>query len=212
MPPLGPEAAHIFRITHVQNVPWILDHGLHCRTSPTVDHRFIPIGWPELIERRSRHPVPIAPGGTLADYVPFYFTPWSVMMYNVKTGYNNVIKRPNHEIIVQVSSLHRLRQIGAPFLFTNGHAYMEGTEYFDNLDRLDQVDWPLLRSRNFKRDPEHPERFMRYQAEALVHRHVPVNALLGIVYYDPAVAAMLTDEVVRRGLGTPVKAIPDWYF
>jgi len=31
---LNPERALIFRIVHVANVPWILDHGLHCKNSP----------------------------------------------------------------------------------------------------------------------------------------------------------------------------------
>ncbi|MBL8875401.1 MAG: DUF4433 domain-containing protein [Phycisphaerae bacterium] len=212
MPPLGPEAAQIFRITHVRNVPWILAHGLHCRASKSVDPDFISIGSSELISKRAAHPVPIAPGGTLGEYVPFYFTPWSIMMYNIRTGYGGITKRPNGEIVMLVSSLPRLAELGLPFVFTNGHAYMAGTEYFDTLAEINQVDWALLRSKNFKRDPEHPERFARYQAEALVHHHVPVEALVGIGCYDEQTASSLTEEVANRGLKTPVKAIPGWYF
>lgn len=29
---LNPEKALIFRIVHRDNLPWILDHGLHCRS------------------------------------------------------------------------------------------------------------------------------------------------------------------------------------
>ena len=122
MPKLGPEAARIFRITHVANVPWILQHGLHCKTSQTVDPNFVPIGLPELIQQRMNRPVPIAPGGLLGDYVPFYFTPWSVMMLNIKTGRNGVIKRANRDIVILVSSLHKLDEMGIRFVFTNGHA------------------------------------------------------------------------------------------
>jgi ssDNA thymidine ADP-ribosyltransferase, DarT len=57
MATLGPEAAHIFRITHVRNVPWILDHGLHCQTSKLDDPNFVPIGMQDLIDKRSGHPV-----------------------------------------------------------------------------------------------------------------------------------------------------------
>src|SRR5687768_4527774 len=137
MATLGPEAAHIFRITHVRNVPWILDHGLHCQLSKTVDPNFVPVGMPELIDKRATKRVPLAPGGTLGDYAPFYFTPWSIMMFNIKTGRNNVIQRPNGEIAILVSSLHKLKELGVLFLFTNGHAYMLETEYFDDLANLD---------------------------------------------------------------------------
>lgn len=33
MSALCPEKALIFRIMHIANVPWALDHGLHCRNS-----------------------------------------------------------------------------------------------------------------------------------------------------------------------------------
>ncbi len=212
MAALGSESAHIFRITHVRNVPWILDQGLHCQSSNVVDPNFIPIGLPDLIKKRVTRVVPIAPGGTLGDYVPFYFTPWSIMMLNIKTGHNGVIKRPNSEIAILVSSLHKLSELSVPFLFTNGHAYMEEAEFYSDLASLHQVDWPLLQSRSFKTDPEDPGKQGRYQAEGLVHRHLPIDALLGIACYDSATQALLQTEVTRRGLNTPVKAIPKWYF
>jgi len=196
MPPLGPASARIFRITHIRNVPWILEHGLHCRSSMTVDQNFIPIGLPELIDKRSGHPVPISPGGTLADYVPFYFTPKSIMLLNIKTGYNGVIKRQNAEIAILVSSLHKLAEIDAHFVFTNGHAYMQESEYFSDLSALDKIDWDLLRRVDFKRNPDDPGKVGRYQAEALVHRHVPVKALVGVACYDASAAASLASEVL----------------
>jgi hypothetical protein len=78
---LNPEKALIFRIVHVDNVPWILDHdGLHCRNAADQDPDYVNIGNPELIGKRARCAVPVPPGGTLSDYVPFYFTPFSIMM------------------------------------------------------------------------------------------------------------------------------------
>jgi hypothetical protein len=51
---LNSDRALIFRITHVANVPWILDHGLHCRNSTHRDPAFQEIGNPELIGRASQ--------------------------------------------------------------------------------------------------------------------------------------------------------------
>lgn len=167
---------------------------------------------PELIEKRTTRAVPIRPGGSLGDYVPFYFTPWSVMMYNIKTGFNNVIKRPNAEIAILVSSLHHLRKLNTPFIFTNGHAYMAESDYFTDLSDLDKIDWELLRRRDFSRDPEDPGKVGRYQAEALVHRRVPVDALLGIGCYDRTVKVTLEAAAKRRDLSMSIRALPDWYF
>jgi hypothetical protein len=212
MASLGPENPRIFRITHVQNVPWILQHGLHCKTSAVVDPNFVAIGMPDLIERRSTRMVPLLPGGCLGDYVPFYFTPYSIMMYNIKTGYNNIIKRANDEIAILVSSIPRLQELSLPFVFTNAHAYMQEAEFFSDPSQLGRVDWELLRSRDFKRDAEDPGRQGRYQAEALVYKHVPVDALLGIACFDAATETTLAAVVARQGLTTPVKVIPEWYF
>ena len=175
---LNPEKALIFRIVHVENLPWILDHGLHCRNSPDQDPDFINIGSAELIGKRAQREVPISPGGTLGDYVPFYFTPFSIMMYNIKTGWGGITHRENKDIVILVSSIHRLREQGLPFVFTNQHAYPVDTEFFDRTEDLGKIDWELLRSKDFKTSDTDPGRQVRYQAEALVHRHVPLEALL----------------------------------
>jgi hypothetical protein len=66
---LNPDKALIFRITHIANVPWLLEHGLHCRNSPEFDPNFRNIGNPELISKRHTRVVPIPPGGRFSDYV-----------------------------------------------------------------------------------------------------------------------------------------------
>ncbi len=107
---LNAENAFIWRIIHRDNLPWILDNGLHCGNSPSQSPSWINIGNQELIDKRSHRIVPLNPGGTLSDYVPFYFTPFSPMMYNIHTG-RGVTQRNNSEIIILVSSLFRVQAI-----------------------------------------------------------------------------------------------------
>ncbi|MEO1609407.1 MAG: DarT ssDNA thymidine ADP-ribosyltransferase family protein [Pseudomonadota bacterium] len=56
--------------------------------------------------KRKHRNVPCIPGGTLSDYVPFYFTPFTPMLYNIKTRYGGVSQNPMEDIIILVSSLH----------------------------------------------------------------------------------------------------------
>src|SRR5689334_1458537 len=121
---LRPDKAYIFRITHRDNLPWIVGNGLHCASSHVRDPAFVPIGNAELIGKRSTKAVPVAPGGTLSDYVPFYFTPRSPMLLNIKTGYNGIRQRRNDEIVILVTALPHLRKINVPFLFSDRHAYL----------------------------------------------------------------------------------------
>lgn len=213
-PRLTPERALIYRITHVANVPWLLRHGLHCRAAVVRDPGFRSIGNPELIEKRRTRVVPIPPGGSLGeDYVPFYFTPHSPMLYNVKTGYGGVPRTPMHDIAILAASLHDLAARGIAFLYTDRHAYLAAAQFYGDLAHLDTaVDWPLLQARDFARRPDDPGRFERYQAEALVHRHLPADALRGIICHSSAQEVQLRALVQQAGLPTQVIARPGSYF
>lgn len=210
---LNPTKAYIFRIMHVANVPWVLDHGvLHCRNSTAQDPNYVNIGNISLIDRRARRPVPISPGGTLSDYVPFYFTPFSIMLYNITTGYGGITRRENRDIVFLVSSVHRLRELGTPFIYTNQHAYSVDTDFYDGSDDLRQIDWPLLQRRDFKTDDADPGKQLRYQAEALVHHHVPLTAVIGIGCHNDAVKRSIESLLDERGAKITVKTTPKWYF
>lgn len=206
------EKALIWRILHRDNLAWVLDNGLHCGNSNRKSDTWISIGNAELIDKRASHGIPVAPFGVLNDYVPFYFTPFSVMLRNINTGWGNIRKRSNDEIVILVSSLYRVRELGLPFLFTDSHAYYRWASYYDNLEHLDKIDWPLLQSRDFKRDPDDPAKFERYQAEALVHGHVPLDALSGVVCHSEGVKKVIERAINDRDLTLPVHARPGWYF
>ncbi len=211
MSDISREKALIFRITHIDNVPWILSHGIHCQSAATKDPAFRSIGDPDLIARRSTRKVPIAPGGTLSDYVPFYFTPHSPMLYKIKTG-NGVPRIPMDDIVILVSSLQKVVETGTPFVYTDRHAYVQTARYLADLHDLDCIDWHLLRERNFQRDPNHPDRNERYQAEALVHRHLPVSALLGIACHGPGPLERLLGMQATVGVCLKTVTKGSWYF
>ena len=209
---LNPTKALIFRIVHVRNLPWIIDNGLHCPNSDTQDPNYVSIGNASLIEKRAHRTVPILPNGSLSDYVPFYFTPLSIMLYNVKTGYGGIAKRDNEEIAIIVSSLHRLKEIGLPFVFTNQHAYAVDTDFYSDIEDLSKIDWPLLQRRDFKTDDTDPGKQLRYQAEVLVHRHVSLNAILGVCCVNDTIKKDLDAQLNNRQERVVIKTTPQWYF
>jgi hypothetical protein len=209
---LTAEKALIFRITHIENVPWILENGLQCSTSHCLDPSFRQIGNPDLIAKRTTRTVPIVPHGMLSDYVPFYFTPHTPMLFNIRTGYNGVKKTPMPDIAIVVTSLHKAAEEGLEFVFTDRHAYVRAARFFRDIRELDQIDWELLRKRDFKRNPDDPGKCERYQAEALIHKVVPVSALLGIACHGPDQKEKLLKEVSRLSLSTKVVVRQTWYF
>jgi ssDNA thymidine ADP-ribosyltransferase DarT-like protein len=202
----------IFRITHVKNVAWLLANGLHCRRSEHRDPGFVQIGNPDLISKRGTRVVPLEPGGTLDDYLPFYFTPFSPMLYNIKTGYNGIQQRPMSDIVILTSSLPHLLNTGAAFVFTDRHAYLRTAVFKRDLADLAVIDWKRLQDRDFKHDPNDPAKFERYQAEALVYRQAPITALSGIVCYTEEVKQQLEVLVAEQDAAIPIAAQPAWFF
>jgi len=209
---LNAERALIFRITHIRNVPWILRNGLHCANSGTRDPDFVTIGNVDLIAKRTTRQVSVPPHGTLADYIPFYFTPKSPMHYNIHTGYRGLPQVSRSDLVFLVSSLRKLAAAGIPFVFTDRHAYTEMAAFFTSLDDLDRIDWPLLRRSDFRRDPDDPDKFPRYEAEALVHRELAIPHLSGIVCYDEPALATLARMREDAGVGVELVIRRNWYF
>lgn len=211
-PNLNPDKALIWRIIHCDNLPWTLDNGLYCGNSDVRSPTWVHIGNPELTEKRATHPVPLSPGGFLNNYVPFYFTPFSVMMRNIYTGWGGVRKRSNEEIVILVSSMWKLKELEVPFLFTDSHAYYQWANFYSDLADLDKIDWRLLQARDFKRDEDDLAKFERYQAEALVFQHLPISGILGIVCYTEQLKLKIEHQIRSRDLNIPVYARTGWYF
>jgi len=133
------------------------------------------------------------------------------MLLNIHTGYN-VKQVPNEELVILVSSLHRIADLGIQFVFTNQHAYPLAAKYFTDLDDLEHIDWDLLNRRDFKHDPDDPGKKERYQAEALIWKHLRVQGLLGACSYNEAVDAGIKAELAKRQIEMQTIVQRGWYF
>jgi hypothetical protein len=192
---LNAEKALIWRIVHCDNLGLILDYGLHCANSDRLPSGYLSIGNPELIDKRRQRVVPVSPG----------------MMKNIHSG-RGVTQRRNEEILILVSSLHHVKSLGLPFLFTNAHAYPHWSNYYSDLAHLAEIDWGILQRRDFKRDPDDPGKMERYQAEALIFHHLPIQGILGIVCYTELLKREIEQQIRSRGLELPVYTRKKWYF
>jgi hypothetical protein len=94
--PNSAQIAKVFRITHRDNLPLLLKHGICARNHKDFGDDYINIGSIDVISKREAKSIDIngIDYGTLHDYVPFYFTPLSPMLYNILTGFNNIPKKP----------------------------------------------------------------------------------------------------------------------
>jgi hypothetical protein len=92
------------------------------------------------------------------------------------------------------------------------HAYYQWANYYNDLSDLDKIDWAILQGRDFKRDPDDPAKFERYQAEALVYQHCPIDGLQGVVCYTESMKQQIEQQLVNCGLSLSVHVRAKWYF
>lgn len=209
---LNPENAFIWRIVHCDNLPWLIENGLHCSNTTVKCNTWITIGNQELINKRDSKLVPIKNRGTLNDYVPFYFTPFSPMLYNIHTGFNGITRVNNEDIVILVTSLRTLEEFDTNFVYTDMHAYSVFANFYSDLADLSHIDWAILQRRDFQRDNNDPQKIERYQAEALIYQTLPINKLKAIVCYSDSVKQKIESWLAMHNSNVKVVVREEWYF
>lgn len=210
MPGTVPPRVALFRITHYENLPDIMQRGMFCANHPAAPKAVV-IGNPDLISGRGSRIVPVAPGGVLNDYVPFYLGPHSPMLYGIKTGYH-AQQRPQREIVYVCSELRQVQALGLPFAFTDGHAYMQLSRFYNDVTHLNVLDWDVIPAKHWRRTDDDNDRQRRKQAEFLIYQHVPVAAIVAIVVYDQEMADWVALLLAQAGVNFKIVVFPKWYY
>jgi hypothetical protein len=200
----------IYHITPIDNLPGIIKQGgLFCDRDAK-DIQFVSIGHKNIKERRLRKRVRCGTGGVVADYVPFYFAPRSPMLYTINRGNVEGYKRGQTPIVHLVSSTEAVDAEGLDWVFTEGHAVMDYTDFFDDFADLDKIDWPLMNSRYWNDTDADPDRCRRRQAEFLVHGFFPWKLVLGIGVCNTAIEQEAREIV--KGKTPAVEVRQGWYY
>ena len=208
--PAGFELTDIYHITHLENLPAVLRAGgLHCDREAQ-NLKCTRIGHQHIQARRLNRRVPQPPGGTVGDYVPFYFAPRSPMLYAINGGFVEGYQGGQEPVIHLRSSAEAVNDAGLRWVFTEGHAEIAYTDFFDNLADLDKVDWRVMDSRYWNDTDEDPDRKRRRQAEFLVHQFFPWHLVSYIGVYDQSVREKVAKIVGNNGPAVGVEG--GWYY
>jgi len=209
-----PDPTPIYHITHWRNLPSILSEGgvLSNHEMARRQIAYQNIAYDHIQERRETTLVFGSEGGCLHDYVPFHFAPKSPMLYTISRG--NV---PNHTegqdpLVYLVSTAQAVAEADLPFIFTDGHATMNFTEFFEDLAELKRVDWKVMRDQYWSDTPEAPDRKRRRQAEFLVHRMFPTALITGIAVKNCGIKEQVLEILQGEGVEVPVQIKPSWYY
>lgn len=204
----------IYHFTHINNLPLILAAGglRTCGALRQAGVNYKDVAYSTLQDRRARTQIPCGSGGTLHDYVPFYFCPLSPMLFTISRGNVPGYDEGTRPLIFFVSSAQAIKQAGLQFVFSDGHGIMDYTNFYDDLNQLQKVDWPLMKATMWKSTEADPDRKRRRSAEFLVHEFLPWNLISHIGARSPLIEK--TVLAYLRGIGHQPEVVvqPGWYY
>lgn len=161
---------YFFHFTHIDNIKSIVQTGGLLSTNEkrknNIDHHNI--ANVNIQNRRSEMKVPIAPGGVVHDYVPFYFATINPMLLGLLN--RKVVDQPY--ICFIAVSIEKLLEENVIFTDASANTIFAPGFYNNPID-LECLDWDLIDSMKWGEKNEN-ERHKR-MAEVLVYEKVPLE-------------------------------------
>lgn len=208
---------HIYRMTHIGNIPHILENGITHKNSPNVNPDYVAIGDINVIRTRITKQVNINNGnhsqsfGTiiLGDYIPFYFDKRMPMLYVIQLGGNGVERAtPPEDIVYVVCKVCDIVESGTTYYFSNGHALGAMTTFYDNSkinDLPSILDWSAINSNDWGGEENRLLR-LKKEAEFLVADDIAPQHICGFVCYNETAKQRLAELGVNKTISVQQQA------
>jgi hypothetical protein len=172
----------LFRIIPIGNLKYDLNNGFFSKlNAPDEPDRDI-LGNPEIISERDNRTVKCFPKTVVNNYVPFYFSVRTPMLYNIITGHG-VPAKQQQDIIYLSTSINELATDDAQWCFTDGSAAKIITRFYKEVKDLKQLDWKSIRTKDFRLDNSDgdTDRIRKKHAEFLIMNHVKPDKIRSII-------------------------------
>jgi hypothetical protein len=207
-----------FHFTHIDNLPSIVGAGgLVCDGATRHELPKIEVGDPAIKDSRRRRVVPVGPGGTVADYVPFYFAPRSPMMYRIACDRRDAVpgryQGGDHALVYLAVKVGIVVDSGVAWAVTDGNAAATITRFSTDIDKIGQlIDWPLMAATMWNNTVDDQDRQRRRMAELLVHRELPLSLVHGLAVSSDQYARTARETLGDSSLADRIVVCPDWYY
>ncbi len=213
------EKVNIYRITHIENIPQILNYGITNKKSKHKNPNYKAIGDTCIINTRNNKEINITNGGIetiktieLGDYIPFYFGIKMPMLYVIQRGGNFVPRRTIPENIVYVvCSVIKIHNFGYEYYFSDGHALNKLSTFYNRdklIDLIGILDWNAIKKPYWQGEGNLDVK-RKKQAEFIVKEDLSPECIIGFGCYNERAKNNL------KGLGVNekiIRVIPNAYF
>jgi len=211
-----PVPTPVYRFLHIDNLRVCLRRGaLHAPNhTPRDAQAYRTIHDLDIQRERKAADIPCGPRGVILDYVAFYFGPRSPMLLRLHTGRVERYAEQQEPLVYLVSSVQAISESGARFVFSDGHGIARFTSWFDDLARLEEVDWDTVYARSWNDSVDDMDRQRRKQAEFLVHEKC-AWALISEIGVATARMKDRVEQVLTEytsELHRPVNVRREWYY
>jgi len=207
------EKHYIYHITHIDNLHNIIQQG-RLFSKNTVGNNYIDVAHSSVQQLRFNKQVPLLPYGCLHDYVPFYFGMRSPMLYVISKGNVEGYEGGQEEIVYLVSTVEWCHTEQLQFVFTDGHAAVQLSAFYNNVGDLTEVDFEAAKERFWFDDHENLDRERQKQSEFLVRNEFPWQGVLGIVTINQTMkdqVIAIYDEL-QTEYRPKIAIKPEWYY
>jgi hypothetical protein len=109
--------------------------------------------------------------------------------------------------------IEAIANLNLAFAYTDGHAVMDYSDFYDDFYQLNSViDWKLMQSNYWFDTPDAPNRKYRRQAEFLVHRFCSWMLIKEIGVKNDDIKIKVEKILQRQKHQPSVKIYSQWYY
>jgi len=210
-PPRNPKVYHI---THIDNIPSIIEKGCILSDSRMLNAQKTEIGMSNIKLRRLINEVSCHAGTKVGEYTPFYFCTRSIMLYiiHMRNHYELSYKGGQTPILHLQSDFHSAVQWAEKnnirWALSTSNAGALYTTFYNDTKHLDKINWQAVNATDFKNSEIKEGK----QAEFLMFDYFPWNLIEGIGVVNQDIKNSVDSILQRAEYKPPTSIIRKWYY
>lgn len=136
------------------------------------------------------------------------------MLLQLKTGRVAGYTEGQEPLIYLVSNAQTINRNGVRWVFSDGHGIATITSWFDNMAKLEEIDWTTVHAKIWKDTKDDMDRQRRKQAEFLIYEFCPWTLIheIGVVSREAKTRVEGILHTFDAEIRLPVNIRSDWYY